>query len=116
MKINVYEEVTVDLDYSLQDLTVSELLEMLREDNYEIDVDLTIDVSGRSFVDLEHTFDTQITIELSRQSVINALTEWFDDLNSQVKNQGSTIAELRNELYKLKESSIKTVEVLRPVG
>jgi len=113
MKINVYEEVTVDLDYSLQDLTVSELLEMLREDNYEIDVDLTIDVSG---VDLEHTFDTQITIELPRQSVINTLTEWFDDLNSQVKNQGSTIAELRNELYKLKESSIKTVEVLRPVG
>jgi len=115
-ELEVYDHITVDIDSDISDISPLKLLEMIANDDYEIEVDLTLDVDSIGTVNIDHSFGAQIRAELNKSAVLDALESNISHLLDTILSQAETIKKLRDEIIQLKESSTKPVEVLRPVG
>jgi len=115
-QLEVYDHITVDIDSDISDISPLKLLEMIANDDYEIEVDLTLDVDSIGTVNIDHSFGAQIRAELNKSAVLDALESNISHLLDTILSQAETIKKLRDEIIELKESSTKPVEVLRPVG
>lgn len=112
MEIKVYETIELDTDYDLQSLSLEDLLEMLANNDYEIALDITVDISAPNGC-INYTLGGETTLELSKDYVIDRITSDMASFEERISVQAETIRQLREENNKLKDNSVKHAEVHR---